>query len=417
MKPKEKKEPLTVKYKLKLGNQFIFLGITTIMACSVFFVGMNVLDYLNKNNQLQETSTVAENEDNINNHTLPKIDVHLTENNQKSLSKSNPNSPQADQEPEIQPIKIGAIPELVYSYKPYSLKESQNLQNIVDEVVTTIYKKDLPLEDLSITLINVNTNEIAGYQQTKLRYPASVVKLFWLTALYGQYYSGVWQDPTLFSNDIIKMIKDSDNEASSRIVDSITQATSGENLSGEEYEDWFYKRTWLNRYFENAGYEGINISQKTYPIPYLKYSLPEGRDKQMRGEGSKPIRNKISTYQASRLMYEIVTNRAFNSEYSQALQTVLYWNLATEPRRNNDPNEGYFNPIKTFFGEKLPTDIEFYSKAGWTSDTRAEVAFIKTKDGKTAYILAVFTENSLYAKNEQIFPEISSLVYQKMRNL
>jgi beta-lactamase class A len=116
-------------------------------------------------------------------------------------------------------------------------------------------------------------------------------------------------------------------------------------------------------------------------------------------------------------MYEIVTNRAFNPEYSQALQQLLYWNLATEPRRNNDPNQGYFNPINTFFGENLPLDIEFYSKAGWTSDSRNEVAFIKTKDGKTAYILAVFAENSLYAKNYQIFPEISTLVYQKMRNL
>jgi hypothetical protein len=422
MKPSQKKDIERTKYyKLNLENQFVFLSLTTIVAFSVFLIGINFVSYFNskKYNPDKEKVIQEHKQEPVNSSIIPQTDIHITNNNHKSSSgsSSNPHLPPLTASAEtkiLEQQRREKIPDAVYIAGSYSLKESQNLQNIVDRVVTIIDEQKLPLEDLSITLIDVNTNEIAGYQQSKLRYPASVVKLFWLVALYGQYYFGIWKDPNLFSNDIIAMMKDSDNESASRIVDSITQTNSGDILNGKEYENWFYKRTWLNRYFENTSYKGINISQKTYPIPYLNYSLPEGRDKQMRGNEQQPIRNQISTYQAARLMYEIATNRAFNPDYSQALKQVLFWNLTTEPRRNNDPNQGFFNPINTFFGENLPTEIEFYSKAGWTSGSRNEVAFIKTKDGKKAYILAIFGENSLYAENYRLFPQISTLVYQKM---
>jgi hypothetical protein len=90
--------------------------------------------------------------------------------------------------------------------------------------------------------------------------------------------------------------------------------------------------------------------------------------------------------------------------------------------KNIDPNQGqgHFNPIKGFFGEYFansdPKNIqEFASKAGWTSDSRSEVAYIN--DGQVAYILAVFTQDAAYAQNWQIFPKISELVYQKMQQI
>lgn len=57
------------------------------------------------------------------------------------------------------------------------------------------------------------------------------------------------------------------------------------------------------------------------------------------------------------------------------------------------------------------------SKAGWTSASRQEVAFFKSKDGKTRYILAVFGDDPAYGKSKKIFPEISALVYGKMRSI
>jgi hypothetical protein len=54
------------------------------------------------------------------------------------------------------------------------------------------------------------------------------------------------------------------------------------------------------------------------------------------------------------------------------------------------------------------------SKAGWTSSTRQEVAFVKTRKGKTAYILAIFAEDRAYAQDGKIFPKMSRLVFDRM---
>jgi len=132
----------------------------------------------------------------------------------------------------------------------------------------------------------------------------------------------------------------------------------------------------------------------------------------MRGASKKPIRNKISTQQVARLMYEIFTGRAISTEYSQNLQQWLKWDLSSSYWKNLDPNTGSFNPIRTFFGESLPTNIYFASKAGWTSSTRQEVAYIS--DGRAAYILAVFAEDRAYAQNRKIFPQISRLVFERI---
>jgi beta-lactamase class A len=101
-------------------------------------------------------------------------------------------------------------------------------------------------------------------------------------------------------------------------------------------------------------------------------------------------------------------------EISQNLQQWLAWDLTSQEWKNIDSNTGRFNPIRTFFGESLPTDIYFASKAGWTSNSRQEVAFVRTRDGKTAYILAAFAEDAAYAKNSQIFPQISRQVFERM---
>lgn len=304
---------------------------------------------------------------------------------------------------------------LVYQFLPYpDFRHSQKLQAVVDEIVKLARTNKLPTENLSITLIDVNFGEIAGYQQAKLRYPASVVKLFWLVALYGQFSAGVWQNPKIFTEDLYKMIKQSDNEASSRILDVITNTRSGTELSGKEYKQWLDKRYSINQFFQKAGYQNINISQKTFPIPSEHLYEPQGNDLKMRGNKDKPIRNKISTGQAAKLMYEIVTKRAISPEISKNLQQWLTWDLTSQEWKDINPNTGRFNPIRTFFGESLPTDIYFSSKAGWTANTRQEVAFVRTRDGKTAYILAAFAEDAAYAKNSKIFPQISRQVFERL---
>lgn len=354
--------------------------------------------------------------------SLKKDDLLSTNSNilsNKSLQSVESNSskilpPVSFQQPK-QPIQ-----EIAYKFIDYpDFQQNKQLQSIIDDVVNFARNKNLSTEEISISLIDVNKGEIAGYQENKLRFPASVAKLFWMVALYGQFESSILQEPGMFDGDLDKMIQESDNEATSRIIDYITDTRSGSELKGIQYQNWLYKRTWINRFFQKAGYQGINISNKTFPIPSEMMDLPKGRDLQLRGSNIKnQARNKISTQQAARLMYEIANKRALSPESSQKM---MAWLDRTEiiksgSWKNIDPNF-YFNPIKGFLGEYFATisqPVYFASKAGWTSKTRQEVAYIN--DGKNIYILAIFVESPDYAQNWKIFPEISKLIYQKMRD-
>ena len=180
-----------------------------------------------------------------------------------------------------------------------NLNENRQLQKIVDEVVNFVESNKFPTQSLSITIIDVETGEYAGYQQEKLRYPASVVKLFWMVNLYAQIEKGILSEAE-FPQYLDAMIKKSDNEAASHIVDRITKTEYKQNIKGKEYQNWRKKRLKINQYFQQAGYDSINVSQKTFPIPSLKLARPKGSELKLRDNSVKSTRNQISTQQVAR---------------------------------------------------------------------------------------------------------------------
>ncbi|MBE9093329.1 serine hydrolase [Tychonema sp. LEGE 07203] len=308
--------------------------------------------------------------------------------------------------------------QLEFAYNTTSNPEfqsSQKLQNIVDEVVDIAAKTNLPTEPLSVTLIDLKTLNSAGYKNHIPRFPASVSKLFWMTALYAYIEKGMISEKAAFytplcKTDICKLIQKSDNEAASRILDQLTGTTSGLRLDGEEYLTWISKREQINRFFQHAGYKGININQKNFPIPYLKLENPQGRDLQLRGQLSQPIRNKMTTDHAARLMYEIFTYQAVSHKSSEEMISLLTRDLRPEVWKQDQ-----YNSVRGFLGESLPiNDVYFASKVGWTFSSRQEVAYTGTKDGKTAYILVIFADDPTYGDDWKIFPEMSLRVFQRM---
>lgn len=321
-----------------------------------------------------------------------------------------PDAPQTDSLPSPAPDNAEAL-NLVYNVTtPPDLKPSQQLQTIVDELVKMATDEGTLTSELSITLINVNSGEIAEYQQQELRYPASVLKLFWMVHLYGELAQGILSDEQIFAVDLYRMIQQSSNSASSRIIDSITGTKSGKNLEGEEYQDWLRRRLHLSEFFQKAGYEGIIVSQKTYS----NISKPEGREGQMWDDPQQPIRNKISSYHAARLMYEIVTGKTISPEYSQKMVKLLARDLRPESLIDK-AQYGGFDPIEGFLGKSLSgEDIDFASKAGWSSTGRHEVAFVRTRDGKTAYILSILGSDRTYANDWDLFPKMSRFVFDRM---
>ncbi|NBD33284.1 MAG: hypothetical protein GVY17_10030 [Cyanobacteria bacterium] len=355
---------------------------------------------------------------------LTRDEIASTENFSEDTEKQNSIPEYQDSNPPSQSTSIISQPvlgqDIYYNVKsPPNLAESDRLQRIVDNLITLCIASDFSTRDLSITLIDINNKTIAQYQGNQLQYPASIAKLFWLVVLYGYDQKGIINLDSELANEVDKMMAKSDNESASYIIDQITQAASGAMRSDKQFNAWYKRRIQLNKFFKVAGYSNLNITQKTFPIPYLEEygKRPKGLDLQMRHLGnrdkSNPIRNKLKTWHAARLMYEIVNNQAISPRYSQKIQDHLERNLHPQAWKNIDPRFE-FNPVQAFFGESLPTNIRFLSKAGWTSSTRQEVAYIETPDQETKYILAIFAEDKSYAKNWNIFPKLSKYVFQEM---
>ncbi|MEA5571191.1 serine hydrolase [Calothrix sp. UHCC 0171] len=307
--------------------------------------------------------------------------------------------------------------DFIYNLVEPPLQKNSKLQVIVDDLVQLVKSYNLSTENLSITLIDLNQNTIAGYQQETPRFPASVAKLFWLVILQAKIQSGSIVPDSAINSEIDQMITQSDNDATSKIIDRITNAPTREKLAKIEYQDWKAKRDSLNTFFTKAGYKNININQKTFPIPHhysKNISEPQGSDLQIRGDNpKKPIRNKLTSFAASRLMYEIASEQAVSPESSKVMKTLLARDLQLWQKQPLNPEE--FHPVKNFLGEYLPANkVRFISKAGWTTNSRGEVAYIETHDGKAKYVIAVFGDDSGYAKSRDIFPKLSYAVFQKM---
>ncbi|AFY53301.1 hypothetical protein Riv7116_0712 [Rivularia sp. PCC 7116] len=293
--------------------------------------------------------------------------------------------------------------------------KSDKLQSIVNEAINSIKNKKLPTKSLSITLIDIKANEYAGYQQEKLRYPASVAKLFWMVYLYAQIEKGILSEAE-FSQYLDSMIQKSDNEAASYIVDRLSKTEYRDSIKGDEYKNWRTKRLQVNQYFQDGGYENINVSQKTFPIPSLKLSKPKGSDFKLRTNLQNPISNQVSTKQVARLLYEIYENQSVSAIYSPKMAQWLTISSQTRNIKKNDKNPNEFNPVRGFLSASLPNDAQFMGKAGWTSGSRNDAAIIATPDGKAAYILVIFGEDRAYAYDWHIFPQISKLVFNRIAN-
>ncbi len=332
------------------------------------------------------------------------------------------NSNPLDDLDEEDPGAIAANPSTIPIYSAAqrpNFRNSQDLDLIVNETLDWVAAQGLPLDDFSMTLIDLRQGTSAGYQEDIQRFPASIAKLFWMVELYAWMEAGLVSphhgnyDLNQCQDDLCQMIQHSDNEAASRMMDVITGAYSGHQHRGESFSDWLAKRTQLNQFFEQANYGDIDISQKNFPIPYLNLDGPAGFDMEMRGDPDNPIRNQVTTAQAGRLMYEIFTDQAVSTDASRNMQHLLTrFDLQSGDWRNED-----YNSIEGFFGEGLPRDVWLASKVGWTSFSRQEVAFIATPDSQAVFILAIFAEDSAYGNDWELFPEISQMVLNRMRQL
>jgi beta-lactamase class A len=276
------------------------------------------------------------------------------------------------------------------------------LQALVDkaarETLAKFADKKLEEKQLSITLIDLRDPAkpvTASFRGNERVYPASVVKLFYLAATHRFLEDKKLTETPELKRAVKDMIVDSSNEATQYVLDVITHTTGGYELPPKEMEEWQYARNAVNRYFSSLGYTNINVNQKTFCEDAY------GREQVSRGKNGEN-RNKLTTDATARLMMEIATRKAVTAERSNQMMELLKREYAGVAKDPDDQGHGFTGiALKDINGARL------WSKAGWTSTTRHDVAYIELPDG-AKFVLAVFTTE--HANEREIIPTVARLV-------
>jgi len=287
--------------------------------------------------------------------------------------------------------------------------QQPSLQDLVNRAAKTTLDrfadKKLKEEELSITLIDLRDSRrpvTASFHGNERIYPASVVKLFYLVATHRWLEDRKIEQTPELTRAVRDMIVDSSNEATQYVVDVLTHTTGGYELPPKEMEEWQYQRNAVNRYFSSLGYSNINVNQKTFCEDAY------GRERVSRGPNGEN-RNKLTTDATARLMMEIVTGKAANATRTAAMMDLLKRDYTGQSSDPDDQGHGF-----TGIALQGREGYRLWSKAGWTSTTRHDVAYIETPDG-TKFVLATFTTN--HANEREIIPTVARVVIDGLKDV
>ncbi len=280
------------------------------------------------------------------------------------------------------------------------------LNNAVGETLNNFAAKKVTPDSVAATLIDLRDPKnlkMANYRGEQKIYPASVVKLFYMAALHRWLEDGRIKiaSPEL-QRGLKDMIVDSSNEATQYILDVLTDTSSGGELPAKEFETWSYKRNAVNRYFQSLGYENINVNQKTFCEDAY------GREQQFRNYKGEN-RNMLTTNATARLMSEIVLGKSVSAERSKQMLDLMKRDFSGTTKDADDQAHGF---TAIALNELNLKDAKLWSKAGWTSKTRHDAAYIETPDG-LKFVLVIFTEN--FALERDIIPSIASKIIKNFK--
>ena len=269
---------------------------------------------------------------------------------------------------------------------------TQLAKKVAADAMEQFKEQKLDADDFAITVIDLrNADKLisGGYRGDQGIYPASVIKLFYLGAVHRALEDGKLQDSDELRRAMSDMIVKSTNDATNWLLEAVTDAGNGPIGSDEEMKAWAHKRNAINRYYESMGYSGINACQKTY------IEGPYGRERVFLGKEF-TNRNKLTTDATARLMAEIALGKAVSADRSEQMMKLLKRDPATKNRNSDDQNHA-------FSAGGLPEGSKLWSKAGWTSTARHDVAYIETPTGEKV-VIAIFTTG--HANQRQILPAI-----------
>jgi len=220
----------------------------------------------------------------------------------------------------------------------------------------------------------VSWGQIQGEQPF---YPASTVKLYYLSYAATQLEKGKISMSEEFQRTVTDMIVESSNDATAMVLDTITGTTGGPELPPKEFEKWQTKRNAVNRWLAALGFTGINVNQKTWN------EGPYGRERQSLGPKYEN-RNSLTAHAGLQMMSMIALDKVANREWSEWMKKPL--NRVIPANGDTDDFQA-----KAFTGQILPKGSQLWSKAGYTDTVRHDIAWFKLPNGHE-YVFAIFTK-------------------------
>ena len=287
--------------------------------------------------------------------------------------------------------------------------QQSSLQDLVNRAAKTTLDrfadKKLQENELSVTLIDLRDAKrpvTASFRGNERVYPASVVKLFYLVATHHWLEDKKIEQTPELTRAVHDMIVDSSNEATQYVLDVLTHTTGGYELPPKEMEEWQYQRNAVNRYFSSLGYTNINVNQKTFCEDAY------GRERVSRGPNGEN-RNKLTTDATARLMMEIVTGKIANPARTAAMMELLKRDYTGQSSDTDDQGHGF-----TGIALQGREGFRLWSKAGWTSTTLHDVAYVEMPDGGK-FVLATFTSN--HSNDREIIPTVARVVIEGLKDV
>ncbi|GAB4315916.1 MAG: serine hydrolase [Geminocystis sp.] len=276
---------------------------------------------------------------------------------------------------------------------------SQTTENILEKTwqkFPSLKKKNIAL---TVVMENKEKSPLQGfsYRGNEKIYPASIVKLFYLVAVEEWLNQGKIQPSSEFDRAVRDMIVESSNDATSLVMDTLTQTTSGYELPELEFLQWQKQRNMINDYFQSYNWEefaSINVNQKTW------CDGAYGRERIFLGENYEN-RNMLTTNAVARLLYSIMNNLVVTEKACEKMRNLLKRDASKKKIGINDEE----NQINGFIGESVPNNAQIWSKAGWTSQVRHDCAYI-TLPNSTSYLLVIFAEGKA-TRQRNLIPFIS----------
>lgn len=300
--------------------------------------------------------------------------------------------------------KIEIVKEKTYAAPV--MQSSPSLQAILTSSVNeVIAASNFKPGEFAATVIDLRdsgkwmTAEFEGERQL---YTASVVKMFYMAALHRQLQDGKITLTKELERGLRDMIVDSSNDATGYILDVLTDTSSGGELAQKDFDLWQFKRNRVNRYFASMGYTNININQKTFCED--AYGI-EQQSRNYKGQN----RNMLTTNATARLLAEIATRRFVNESRSNAMLDLMKRDWASTSKDPDSQAVGFTG--KALIDNKM-AGTKLWSKAGWTSRSRHDAAYIETPDGQKL-VIVVFTEN--HANDRETIAGIAARVLKALK--